>query len=193
MFGIFSLIDNIPKIHSIETEKTSAVEALKRQVETITKTEIPLDKITLTTFDSYPALTSLKISDEMYEIYRHSIEETIKKGWIWNGRPKQKIVSEKIGILQIIDAPKTVEAESFQEQPKIETSVEYETENNNLEKRTNLMQFESMFLPFFDEIRQEDQDRFSIDLEQPRPMHITQRGTRAKRRLPYTTRFGNRF
>lgn len=200
------MTDNVPKIHCVVRDKTSAVLSLKREVESTIK----LDNTDFSTFENYPCVSYLKESEELYVIYRHTAEQTIQKGWLWNGKPRQKIVSEKIGTFQIIDIP------YFLEEKKIEVAVEEKkpfidepvavikscTENkskvwnddanNNAEKKNNLIQFESMFLPFFDEIK-ESNETVDDNNEIERPIYITQRGSRAKRRLPYTTRFGNRY
>jgi hypothetical protein len=207
MLGIFSMTDNVPKIHCVVSDRSSAIFALKREVESTTK----LNNTDFLTFENYPCVSYLKENEDLYAIYRHTAEQTIQRGWLWDGKPKQKIVSEKIGTFQIIDIPyfldeKKVELEV--EEKKVELEVEEKkafiddpvasrsvnkskVNNDNFEKKNNLIEFESMFLPFFDEIKETNEIVDNNEIE--KPVYITQRGLRAKRRLPYTTRFGNRY
>jgi hypothetical protein len=90
----------------------------------------------------------------------------------------------------IIDMKLEIGGNSYSDhKPNIESNKKLKTDPN---LKKDMYSFESMFLPFFDEIKStQSQEENEVLDEVPLPpaIRIGSRGQRAKRRYPYTNRF----
>lgn len=131
MFGILSVIDNLPLIHETFYSQDSSKIKLMFHVEKMIKEKhelhdnivynIPLDKIQESTFSQFPSFTYIQDDSQNISIYKHTKAEVTNKGWLWNGK-KNIIESNKIGFYTIISIPNPFVATT-----EIECAVDYNT------------------------------------------------------------------
>ena len=165
-FGIYSCINETPRIHRVVSNLTVAHEKLLEYVHLLTKNQKSEEK-SLSSDSVYPNLSYKILENKQIEIYEHNQTEKVERGWVWNAKSSQ-IETKKIGVFQVIEVENPIEIkQDLQPTPveEIKITQDKETDTNDINVEMQVNKLLDQVLDTICNMKIEDMIEKDIDLK----------------------------